>query len=124
MWIGTKLLTRVENLLSLRRCSKPHRYQLRYARLLHSHSIEHRRDAHRFLAVGDENELRLHAHFADQFSEAADVGFVEWSVHFVENAERARLILEDADQQGQRGHSFFAARKQYHILQSLARRRR
>ena len=62
-------------------------------------------------------------HLFDQFGEAADVGFVERRVDFVEDAERARLILEDADQQGQRGQRLLAAGEQQHVLQLLARRR-
>src|SRR5512138_1106016 len=46
----------------LRRGSESHGHQLRYARFLHGHPVEHRSDAHRLLAVGDENKLRLHAH--------------------------------------------------------------
>ena len=72
----------------------------------------------------DDDELRLAAHFADEAGEAPDVGFVERRVHFVQDAERARLVAEDGDQQRQRRHGFFAAGEQQHVLQALARRRR
>ena len=65
------------------RRAKPHRYQLRDARLLHCHAIQHWSDAHRLLAMRDEHKLRLHAHFFHQFGEAADVGLIEWRINFV-----------------------------------------
>ena len=55
--------------------------------------------------------------------EPADVGFVERRVDFVEHAEGAGLVLEDADQQRERGERLFAAGEQQHVLQLLARRR-
>ena len=58
-----------------------------------------------------------------QVGEAADVGFVQRRVHFVERAEGAGLELEDGHQQGQRGQGLFAAGEQQHILQLLAGRR-
>ena len=56
-------------LARLRRSSKPYRYQLRHARLLHSHPIKHGRNAHRLLAVRNEHELGLHAHVFHQLGE-------------------------------------------------------
>ena len=103
--------------------SEAHRHQLRNARLLHGHAVENGRDAHGLLAVRDEHELGLHAHLLDQFGEAADVGLVERRVDFVEDAERAGRVLENADQQGQRSERLFAAGEQQHALQALARRR-
>ena len=65
------------------------------------------------------------AHMSASMSiEAADVGLVERRVHFVEDAERARLIAEDGDEQRQRSERFFAAGKQQNVLQALAGRLR
>jgi len=76
-----------------------------------------------FLAVSDEHELGLHAHFLDQFGEAANVGFVERGVDFVEDAERAGRVLEDANQQRPaRLSAFSPPGEQEHALQALARR--
>ena len=45
--------------------------------------------------MGNEHELRLHAHLFDQFGEAPDVGFVQGGIHFIEDAEWTGLILKD-----------------------------
>ncbi len=56
-------------------------------------------------------------HLSHQLGEAAEcIGFVEWGVDFVENAERAGLILEDPDQQGQGSHRFFSTGEQQYVL--------
>ena len=44
---------------SLAACPEPHRNQLRHAGLLHGYAVEYGRDAHRFLAVRDQDELRF-----------------------------------------------------------------
>ncbi len=62
-------------------------------------------------------------HLLQQPRQPLDVRLVQRRIHFVQNAERARLILEDGHQQRHRGQRFFAARKQQHVLQPLARRR-
>ena len=72
----------------------------------------------------DDDELRLPAHIREHFVEAADVGFVERRVHFVEDAERARLVAEHRDQQRERRQRLFAAGEQQNILQALAGRLR
>src|SRR5882757_769218 len=74
------------------------RNQLRDTRFLHGHTVQHGRDAHGLLAVRDQHELGLDAHLLDQVCEASDVSFVERSVDFVEDAEGAGRVLEDADQ--------------------------
>ena len=48
----------------------------------------------------DEDEVHAFGHLLDDVAEPADVVLVERRVHFVEDAEGARLILEDPDQQG------------------------
>src|SRR6266496_2983627 len=93
----------------LGRLAKSHRYQLGNSGFLHGDSIQYRRNSHSFLAVSDENKLGLHTHLFHQFREAPDVSFVKRSIDLVEDAERAGLVLEDADQQGQRGQSFLPA---------------
>src|SRR5437764_12605096 len=71
----------------------------------------------------DDDELRLHRHLTNQLGETPDIGFVEGRVHLVENAERAGLVLENANQQRQRGERLLAAREQQYILELLAWRR-
>src|SRR5208282_5869651 len=64
------------------------------AGLLHGDAVEHAARLHRLAIVGDDNELRLRAHIADQTREAPYVGFIEWRIHFVEDAEGAGLVTE------------------------------
>jgi hypothetical protein len=72
--------------------------------------------------MGDEHKLGFYAHLFDEFGEASNIRFVKRGVDFVEDAERAGRVLEDADQQGERGECFLAAGEQEHALQALARR--
>src|SRR5713226_2370465 len=97
-----------------RRCRflPAHADKLRDARLLHGHAIKHAAHFHGLAVVGDDDELRLAAHLADQTREAPDVGFIERCVDFVKNAERTWLVAEDGNEQRQRGHGFFAAGEQ------------
>ena len=60
-------------------------------------------------------------HALEHVGEAAHVGLVERRIDFVEYAEGTGLVLEDADQQRQRGEGLFAAGEQQHVLQFLAR---
>src|SRR5215813_9910232 len=73
--------------------------------------------------MSDDDELRFHRHVLNQLSEPPDVGVVERRVHFVQDTERAGLILENAYQQGQRGQRLFSAGEQQNVLQFLARGR-
>ena len=45
----------------------------------------------------NEHELRLHSHFFYQFSEAPNVRLIQRRIHFIQNAERAGLILKDTN---------------------------
>ena len=69
------------------------------AGLLHGYAVKDAAGLHGFAVVGDDDELRLAAHFADETGEAADIGFVEWGIDFVEDAERAGLVAENGDQE-------------------------
>src|SRR5262249_31786959 len=100
-----------------------HRDQLRHAGLLHRHPVEAVGDLHRLAVVGDENELGVLLHALEHLDEAADVGVVERRVDLVEQAERARAVLEDGEHQRHRGEGLLAARKELNALQALARRR-
>ena len=61
-------------------------------------------------------------HPLEHLDEPADVGIVERRVDLVEQAERARAVLEDREHQRHRGQRLLAARQQLHALQPLARR--
>src|SRR6266849_4802280 len=99
-----------------------HADELGDAGLLHRHAIKHAAHLHGLAVVGDDDELGLAAHLADQAREAPDVGFIERRVDFIKDAEGAWLIAEDGNEECQRGHGFFAAGEQQHVLQALARR--
>ena len=59
----------------------------------------------------------------EQEQEPADVGVVERRVHFVHEAERARLGQVDREQQRHRHQRPFARREQVNALRALAARR-
>ncbi len=69
------------------------------------------------------DELGGGAHVGDHLGEAADVGFVERGVDFVEDAEGRGLELEDADEEREGGEGLFAAGEQQDVLQLFARGR-
>src|SRR5215468_8201722 len=103
--------------------SKTNRDNLRYPWLLHSYAIHNGSYAHGALAMRDHDELRLIAHFTDQIVEPSYVGLIERRIDLIKDAERAGLILEDANQKRQRGQRLLAAGEQEYILQFLAGRR-
>ena len=72
--------------------------------------------------MGDEDELRLRLHPPQHLHETADVGLVEGRVDLVEQAERARLELEDREHQGHGGQRLLASRQKLNALQALAGR--
>src|SRR4029434_7328629 len=90
------------------------------AGLLHGDSIENTAGFHGLAIVGDDDELRLCAHFADQTSEAAHVGLVKRRIDFVQDTEWTRLIAEDSDEEGESGHGLFSAREKQNVLKALA----
>src|SRR5262245_58767483 len=98
-------------------------HNFRHTLLLHRHAVHHRRRLHRALVMRDQDELRGRAHLLDHVREASDVGLIERRVHLVEDAEWARLILEDAHQQRECGECLLAAGEQQHVLKFLARGR-
>ena len=81
--------------------AKTHAYYFGHARLLHGDAVDHVSGSHHAFGVGDHHELRVTAHPAQHFGQTAYVALVQWRVHFVQHAEGAGLILEDADQQRQ-----------------------
>jgi len=92
------------------------------ARFLHRDAVEDVRGGHRFFRVGDEDELREVGKFSEDGGEAADVGFVEGGVDFVQEAERGRLAAEDGEEQGDGGQGFFAAGHEGDGAEFFARR--
>ena len=105
-------------------CSHFTETSFRNAWLLHGHAVEHRAHFHGLAIMRDHDELRLAAHVREHFVEAADIGFIERRIHFVEDTEWTRPETEDSDQKGQRCERFFSAGKQQDVLQALAGRLR
>src|SRR5437762_9182024 len=98
-----------------------HRDNLGDTRFFHSNSVQVGCCFHCTLAVRNDDELCRRAHFAHHLGESIDVGVIERSIDFIEDAKGARLITEERDQQRQRCQCFFAARQQQYILKLLAR---
>ena len=71
-----------------------------------------------------QDELRLLCHAAQHVRQAPHVRLVQRSIDLVEDAEGARLINKDSDQQRQRGQRLLATGEQQYILQLLAGRLR
>ena len=89
--------------LLMRLASDAHTEHLGDTRFLHGDAIDEISGLHHPLGVRNKQELRVLAHGVQQISEPADVGFVKRCVNFVKNAKGARLILEDANEQRERG---------------------
>ena len=97
--------------------------ELRHARLLHGDAVDDVQAVIMRLEWVTMTNCVSRLMPAQHVGESADVGFVQRRVDFVQHAERAGLVLEDADQQRQRSEGLFAAGEQQHVLQLLARRR-
>jgi hypothetical protein len=62
--------------------------------------------------VRDYDELRLARHFSDQAREPLDICLIEGSIHFIQDAEWARLVFEYGHQQSHGRKSALATRQQ------------
>ena len=69
----------------------------------------------------DDDELSVGFEFVEHPDKSADVRVVQRSVHFVEQAERARLREKDSKQQRQRDQCTLSAREKVDSLSALAR---
>ena len=63
-------------------------------------------------------------HASQHLHEPSDVRIVERRVDFIEQAEGARLVSEEAEHQRDGGERLLAPRQQLHALEALARRLR
>ena len=77
---------------------------------------------HGAFAVGDDDELGLPRHFAQECAEAADVGVVKRGIDFVQQAEWRRVQAEEREDEGERGQRFFAAGEDAQVFDFFARR--
>ena len=67
------------------------RHNFRNPRLSHGYPIEDFGGLHGLLVVGHQHELRYPAHLFDHVVETIDVGIVQRSIDFVQEAEGTRL---------------------------------
>src|SRR5262249_32818182 len=75
---------------------------------------------HRLLGVSDDDELRVLLKLAQDIGIAANVGFVEGGVDFIEDAERTGLAAEDGQEESDGGEGFFAAAHERDTAQLFA----
>src|SRR5258708_6243144 len=93
-----------------------------HANFFHRNAVKRARGFHCAFVVRDDDELSVGRHGHNLVGEASDICFIKRRVDFVEQAEGRGPILKYSQHQSERGHCFFTARKQQHILQALARR--
>src|SRR4051812_1749607 len=128
----TRSMTRSSGMRSGRWSGRGHAYRLvdvdghetRAAGLGHGDAEELRGELHGGLVVRDEDELHALRHLLDDVAEAADVVLVERRIHFVQQAERRRVQVEDGEHQRHRRERFLAARQLVDAAVALARRAR
>ena len=79
------------------------------AEFFHGDAVHDIGAAHGAFVMGDDDELAFLDEFIEHFEEAADVGFVEGGVEFVEDTERTGFDHVDGEEEGDGGHGAFAA---------------
>src|SRR5687767_7596920 len=89
--------------------------------LSHGDAVQHFGGLHRLFVVGDQDKLRVLAHFFDHIGEAVEISVIERRIDLVEKAERARLGQEDREKEAHGGQGLFSARKKRNGLQLFAR---
>ena len=92
----------------------------RHSGLFHGDAVKRVGPGHRLFRMGDDDKLRKREELAEDLNEAADVGFVQRGIDFVEDAERAGLAAEDCQQERDAGERFFAAREERDAASFLA----
>jgi len=80
----------------------------RNSALLHGNAIDHIGDGHRFLAVGNDDELGVVQELVEDGDKASDIGFVERGIDLIEDTERTGSILKEGHDQRDRGQRFLA----------------
>ncbi len=102
--------------------SKRHGNEFRAAGLFHGDSVEDVGGFHGSFGVGDDDELRFAGHLPEEADEALVVDLVERRVDLVQDAERARLVAEDREEQGESREGTLTSRQQRDRLCFLAGR--
>src|ERR1700752_2787203 len=67
----------------------------------------------------DHDELRVGGHLDDLISKASHVRFVKRRVDLVQQTERRRTVMEDAQDERKGSHRLLAAGQQQHVLQTF-----
>src|SRR6266496_4711010 len=86
-----------------------HANEFAHAALLHRDTVKYIRFCNRAFVVGHDDELALLYESLQHADEAVDIAFIEWRIHFVENAERARSHHVNREQQRDRCHGALAS---------------
>ena len=73
------------------------------AGLLHGDAVESVGGGHGLFGVGDNHELCPLEKFVKDINEATNVCFVQWTVDFVQHAERTGPILKNGQQESYGG---------------------
>src|SRR5262249_53590227 len=100
------------------------RDQLGDAWLFHGDAVKAIGDFHCLAIVRDQDELRVLLHATQHLDESTDIRVVERGIDLVEQAERAWLVLEQAEHQRDGRERLLPTRQQLHALQAFARRLR
>ena len=87
---------------------KFHAHATTHATLRHRDAVQLMARLHGAFVVGNDDEVALIQEGHQRLAEALHVGFIERGVHFVEDAEGARLGLEDRHHQRNGGHRLLA----------------
>ena len=92
------------------------------ARFAHGDADEVVAGLHGAFAVGDDDELGLCRHVAQEVAEAANVRIIERRVHFVQQAEGRGVQAEEGEDEGEGGEGFFAAGEDAQVFDFFAGR--
>jgi len=83
-------------------------------------AVQHARDLHRPLLVGDDQDLRLRGEALDELQEPVQVHIVQRGLDLVHQVEGRGTRGEDREQERHRGERALAARQQRDTLHALA----
>ena len=71
--------------------------------------------------MSDDDELHVLGHLPNQLRKAQDVSVIKRCINLIEQANRARIEMENGENQRHRCHSLLATREQLHTGIALSR---
>lgn len=99
-----------------------HRDEAGNARFAHGDANQLVAGLHGAFAVGDDDELCLSRHFAQQRAESPDVGVVQRRIDFVQQAKRRGIEAEQGEDEREGSQCFFAAGEDAQVFDFFPRR--